>query len=371
MADVSSHTSTVLNKILIPVITTVLGATAIYFLGFNKKGGRSDMEQLLLTKEATVKGWKTFVTSQNIGYKNVQSISEDYTEKIKKTAPNGFEALVPVLKDFQKDLLRETNKAKLDMEELLKEPDLDKGFVSMLNRSLDNQAEDEKQVTSFFNNLYSLARSNLSDEEKATKWEEETAEFVETNEKASKRAATEAEDIAKDLSERYGQTFDLNDLLVYVDYKKELERRKKENTNDENDKEEKKQDIKIDNPPAPVDPANQQGRGGTEYVNDDGRSNNTNTITYQNEITAASLLGTWSMNGGSLSLYSDMSLYWTITKQGYTTGTWSLSNNQIRINAKNPDTQKLFLMIFNVALSGNSLVLTNASNPTEVYRFTR
>ncbi|MDP4261147.1 MAG: hypothetical protein Q8941_01335 [Bacteroidota bacterium] len=47
--------------------------------------------------------------------------------------------------------------------------------------------------------------------------------------KVQERAATEAEGIAKTLSERYNQPFDLNELLVYVDYKKEKEGKKTDN----------------------------------------------------------------------------------------------------------------------------------------------
>lgn len=365
MPETVKHASTVFNKVIIPVVTTVLGATAIYFLGFNKKGGRSDMEQLLITKEATIKGWKTFVTSENIGYKNVQSISDEYGEKIANEAKlqKGFESLVPVLKDFEKDLFRETKKVTLDIENILKDEDLDKGFISMLNRSLDNGAEEEKKITSFFDDLTSLAKSDLDDQEKAQKWEKETAAFLAINEQSTKRAATEAEDIARSLSERYGQTFDLNELLVYVDYKKEKEKKKNKNTSKEEDN-----DNKDSNGPAPTDP----NKGGTEYVNnDDDNSRTSNINTNREEINASALFGKWIMNGGSLNLYKDHSLYWVLDAKGYTTGTWKISGNQLQMNATNPDTKKKFLMVYEIALAGNSLTLTSASNPSEVYSFSK
>jgi hypothetical protein len=58
-----------------PVVTTVPGATATCLLGFNKKSlDRTDMEQILISKDATLKAWKSFVTVQNVYYKNEKSL---------------------------------------------------------------------------------------------------------------------------------------------------------------------------------------------------------------------------------------------------------------------------------------------------------
>ncbi|MER3497346.1 MAG: hypothetical protein C4308_01260 [Chitinophagaceae bacterium] len=47
-----------LRTILIGVTTTVLGTTAIYFLGFNNKGNKSSASTLEV-KDATINAWKS------------------------------------------------------------------------------------------------------------------------------------------------------------------------------------------------------------------------------------------------------------------------------------------------------------------------
>lgn len=348
----SSSTSTVLNKIVIPVITTVLGATAIYFLGFNKKGGRSDMEALLITKEATVKAWKSFVTAQNISYKNTLSLSEEYGKKLGEEAANGFEALVPTIRDFQEEILRESKKVNQDIEDILKSEDIDRDFVSMMNRALDNNRDQEKKVVTFFDNLVALAKSKRDLLEKQEKWQKETTRFIAMGDKVEERGVTEAEGIAKILAEKYNQSFDLNELLVYAEYKK---KKGKLNT------EPKPVD---DNDPAPVDPngGGNAGNGGTEYV----ETNNSTSTDYTEEM----FTGTWTMTGGSLELSANGEMYWAFDGKGYTSGKWRLVSGKLQMNAVNPDTQKASLLIGTLTdVTRNSFTLTFMTTPREIYHF--
>ncbi|MDP4261146.1 MAG: hypothetical protein Q8941_01330 [Bacteroidota bacterium] len=165
MAKPSQHASPVFTKIIIPVVTTLLGASALYFLGFDKKPG-SGPESFLVTREATIKAWKSFVTSQNISYKNGLSITDEYGKKIGEEAQKGLEALMPLLRDYEEELLRESGKATRDIEDILKTENIDEGFVLMLSRTRDNGKNQEKKVASFFDIIISLAKSNIGDQEK-------------------------------------------------------------------------------------------------------------------------------------------------------------------------------------------------------------
>ncbi|MEI9944443.1 MAG: hypothetical protein WDN26_09530 [Chitinophagaceae bacterium] len=357
MAEPVKHVSTVLNKILIPVITTVLGATAIYFLGFNKKSSASEAE----VEKATVNAWRSFVSSSNINYKLTGSISTEYEEKIKTTVEEkGIEAIGPVVKEFKNELFRESNKLKVDIENILKRSDdIDEGFVSMLKRTLANLNDQEEKTEEFLSRFVSLAKADIDQQEKSKKLEKEIEKFMAMAEHLEERSATEAEDIADVLSKKYDRPFDLNDLLVFVEYNNKKKQEKKEEQKEDDPapvKEEK-------NDPAPIDPNN-----GTNYVNN---NNDKKEVipTSQQDITAADLTGNWVMNDGKLNLNKDMSLYWSFNAKGYTTGTWKVADGQLQMNNKNPDTKKMFYLVYYISLNGNSLTLTNASNASEVYSF--
>lgn len=347
-------TTTLLNKILIPVITTVLGATAIYFLGFNKKGGRSDMEKLLITKEATVKGWKSFVTSQNIGFKNSKSILNEYEPKIAEAANQTPQALITVLKDFETEMMRESKKASSDIAEILKDEDLDKNFASMLNRSLDNGTDQEKKVVTFFDKLVVMLKSDLTPEEKGKKWQEEAAKFQAMSDGIEERSATEAEDISKILSEKYGQPFDLNELLVYKEYK------------DGKDKPDNNKDKD------PTDPAPKDPNSGTEFVEDNNTPADDKTDNNETAVTAAFLTGEWDMPGGSLELNKDGTMYWSFGNKGYTSGKWKLVEGKLQMRATNPDTNKTSLLVgFLTDVTTHSFTMTYMTTPKEIYKFKR
>lgn len=349
------HTSTVLNKILIPVITTVLGATAIYFLGFNNKksgSGRTDMEQMLISKEATVKAWKSFVTTQNVSYKNIKSLSEEYGDKATEESKKGFEYLPPVWKEFEEEYLKEARKNDQDIKDILKDPDVDRDFISMLNRVVANGKDQEEKTIAFFDKLIALAKSDADVNEKVTKITTQLTSFQEKGKRDEQRMVNEAEAIAKVLAEKYNQAFNLNDLEVYVDYKKEKEKEKKP--------EEQVKPNPQDNPgPAPRDPNQPQN---------DPSIQNTNQL----QPTVALLAGQWDMNGGTLELSRDGDMYWTFNTRGYTYGDWTLSGGTIRMNATNPDTQKSSTIIGIISdFKRNSFTLTFNSTPKEVYSFTK
>ena len=352
MESSSGHTSTVLNKILIPVITTVLGATAIYFLGFNnKKGsGRTEMEQLLISKEATLKAWRSFVTTQNVSYTAMKSLAEEYGQKINEESKKGIEYLAPVWKDFEDELLRESRKNDQDIQDILKNPDVDRDFVSMLNRILTNGKDQEEKTVAFFDKMISLVKSNADVNEKITKLQTQLTAFQEKQKRDTERMVNESEAIAKMLAERYNQAFNLNDLEVYTDYKKEKEKKKEEPV---------KPNPQEDPGSAPADPNQPQN---------DPTVQNTN----QTEPTTAMLAGQWEMVGGILELSRDGDMYWTFDAKGYTSGDWKLSNGTIRMNATNPDTKATSAIIGYISnFKGKSFTLTFNSTPKEVYNFTK
>jgi uncharacterized protein (UPF0333 family) len=353
-----STSSTVLQKILIPVITTVLGATAIYFLGFNNKSsGRSDIEQMFIAKEATLKAWKSFVTTQNISYKNVNSLSDEYGERLKDiVAEKGLESTVPLLKEYKEVLFKELKKFNQDMEDIQKNKDIDPQFISMMNRTMDNIKEEEKKATTLFDNLISLAKSDLDASEKTKEWQKEGQKFLSLEAKADERAANEAEAIAKTLAERYNQPFDLNELLVYVDYK------------EGKDKKNEDHDIKTDGGKETAPAVDSKGSDAGQSIDPDADSRAEDGM----KPTESLLTGNWEMTGGLLELSGNGKMHWAFDNRGYTSGTWELSDGKLEMNATNPDTKKTILLVgFLSAIDQNAFTMTIMSSPKEVYRFKR
>jgi hypothetical protein len=366
MESTKAGGSTVLNKILIPVITTVLGATAIYFLGFNKKttSGRTDMEQMLLSKEATVKAWRSFVVAQNIGYKNATSISDQFGEKTAEAYKQGLEKLVPVWREYETEYLRESKKLIKDIEHILKEEDIDRDFISMLNRTLDNGKDQEKKIANFFDKMVSLVRSDRDQNEKVEKLQGELTKFMEDGKKDEERMVTESEGIAKILVEKYNQAFDLNELLVYAEYKKEKENKTTTTSTSTNTK---------NNEPAilaPPDP--NKGTENTEKIPEDNKGASAYNSGNETEPTTSLLTGQWLTTGSTLELSKNGDLFWVFEGKGYTSGDWKLADGKLRMNATNPDTDKTSHLIGYLSnVTSNSFTLTFMTSPKEVYNFTR
>ncbi len=362
MAD--STASTVLNKIIIPVITTVLGATAIYFLGFNRKGGSSsanpEEQKALVVKEATVNAWKSFVTSQNIAHRNMTSITNEYAERINNVSVDlmqqkSFKPIAHLVPEFKNELVRESKKAIKDIDEILSIVHIDKDFINMLNRTRENTLDQEKKAVAFFNELEEIINANLAFEEKQQQWGEASNRFSEMVAGVEKRAATEAEDIAKILTEKYEHKFNMNDLLVYVEYMKEQE-------------EEKSSPKPLTNErPAPADP-----RRGIEYVPDE-KEEKKSVEEPGFPVTKKWVTGKWKMTrglSGHIDLAADGSLYWEFKDKGYTSGDWKWNNGIITMNATNPETGKKVLMVGDIsAATATSFTLTLRSIPKEIYYF--
>ena len=371
MASATEQGSTILNKIIIPVITTILGATAIYFLGFNKKSsGRTDMEQMLISKDATVKAWKSFVTAQNVDYKNEKSLGEEFQQKmadVKKQA-RSYEDFVPVFTEFEKDIARERRKTTQDVETILKDPDIDRDFISMLNRILDDSKDYDKKLSDFFDNITSILKSGEPNTEK--KIQEEVQKYIALEDKMGDRIINQAESIAKILADRYNQAFDLNELLAYVELKKE-----KEKKTDQPDPLSKNDPVKQ----APIDP-NDKGsdvkqedppseNGGTSVRASSIENNNSNNTV---EPAESLLTGQWSTSGSTLELSKNGKMFWVFDTKGYTSGDWKLVNGKLQMNATNPDTKQTSLLIgYLTDVTRNSFTLTFMTTPREVYHMTR
>jgi hypothetical protein len=206
-STVSSHAKTMARNIIVSVASTVLGATAIYFLGFHNKGGHSGSTDHLVIKEATTKAWRSYVSIDNLYYKNILSLAKD-------------PALLKDLGRYKSEMQKESTRFKKDVEDILQDKDIDKSFASMLNRRLDREKEGEEITTKLIDNLQSIYNSVGSVEEKRNRMIAENTSYSEQTKGLLERSVNEIEDLSKVLSEKFNQPFNLNDFLSYADYKK-------------------------------------------------------------------------------------------------------------------------------------------------------
>jgi hypothetical protein len=212
-----SNTSGHLRTILIGVTTTVLGTAAVYYLGFRPRSGGSSAEDILFAKEATTKAWKSYVTFDNIYFKNQLSILDEF-QRSKQ------------LGKYRNDMLDEMHKYQDDLDELLKNKNIDVSFVSMINRRIRTEKEVEPEFKRYIDNIQSILDSNHGQQEKSEELKNEDAKWLNYSKGIVDRALTEVEELSKTLSEKYGQPFDLNEFKSYQ-FVKQMRNKTNTNTN--------------------------------------------------------------------------------------------------------------------------------------------
>src|ERR1041385_6482195 len=105
------------RNIITGVVTTVVGASIVYFLGFHPKSGSSEDSM-----QKTLKGWRSYVYAENVLYNDWQVLDNNYVN-------TGFE-------HYKQATLDELSKFKYKLKEILDDKDLDKTFRSMVQDRL-------------------------------------------------------------------------------------------------------------------------------------------------------------------------------------------------------------------------------------------
>jgi hypothetical protein len=368
----ASHATNMARNIAVSVISTVLGATLIYYLGFRGDGGGGD--KTLITKEATSKAWKSFVAVENIYYKNSLSILDDLKETKK-------------LADFSENIIKESQKFQRDLPEVMKDPNIDGAFVSMIQRRLENEKNIEVKTKKYLDNLQSILDEGLPLEKQRQKLDDADDAWSAYTKGARQRAITDVEDLAKALSDRYQVPFAMTDFMEYNEIKKETTNTNKtDNTNKTNtdNPDNTKTDNNNNNPGNPDNTANQvpaNPNKGNNNATDNTKNNagniNTNKTTDQNinnaPVNEKLLAGQWDTKDAGIDLYKNGSMYWTMDNGESTSGTWKFSNNQLYMYPKgNNKIANGTIWIFNLSnVTPNSFTMTLSYKPFNTYYLIR
>ena len=201
MATTGSSTggSTPVRNIIVGVITTVLGSTAVYFLGFHKNS-RSTAETLLITKEVTSRAWSDYVSTENIFHKNWNTVGASYTHAR--------------FNIYKEETLDELEKFYADIKRIIAMPDVDPKLVSLLERRLSAKQQWDKKYRIHLDNFERILK-NTPEKDQNQKINDELNRFQSDVKDLDARFRNELENVASTLTSKYHQPFSISELDAF------------------------------------------------------------------------------------------------------------------------------------------------------------
>ena len=190
------------RNIITGIITTVVGATVVYFLGFHNKGGGSSPPDYLVVKESTINSWKSYISAENVFFGNWNVYAANYTN-------TGFER-------YKQNTLGELDRFKSDMKKILQTKDLDPSFISLLERRLQAKQDWENEYRKHLDNYEMLDKSTTDPNEKNTKLNAEVQRFTNKTKDIDQRFANEIGELCNTLTSKYSYTFSWKELKMYL-----------------------------------------------------------------------------------------------------------------------------------------------------------
>jgi hypothetical protein len=324
-APVSSGSNNHTRNIIIGAVVTVFSSTLIYYLTvFQNKNNPDSEAGFRRTREVTTDAWKSFLTYENVYTKNLLVYEHD----IDKTGIDQYLAGLKIESEkFQKDLadLSQTKK-------------MDKDLVKAMNRRLENERITFPEAEKFYTNLKKIANSAQSDSLKGAAMIKELDRWNVYYKGLYQTAVNDIGEIAKTLTERYGQPFSMNDFLVVQIMPQRI----------------KTLDSMI-NVMKGIDP--------------DPLGENTGP---PEKIDRKQLVGSWKATGENLSLESNGKMSYGLTNGYKATGTWKVENNKLRLDETGGDGKQMSIWIFRVSkVTANSFTMKRDKPPYESYQLTR
>lgn len=134
----------VFKNIVVGVITTVLGAAVIYFLGFHEKGNDEKEKK----KAATVTAWNSLL---------------QYEKLFQQTA-NKLICLGET-ETAAKEVIDEMDQVIKDMGNIKKEEFIDNRMETLVDRRMDSYTKRKSYMEDFYNEIFTLYGQKLSEEE--------------------------------------------------------------------------------------------------------------------------------------------------------------------------------------------------------------
>jgi uncharacterized membrane protein len=134
----------VFKNILVGVITTVLGAAVIYFLGFHESGNSEKKKK----KEATITAWNSLL--------QYEKLFQQTTNKM--VCLGESETASKEVTDEMEQLIR-------DMENIKKEESVDNRMQTLVDRRIESYKKRKDLISAYYNDIMALFNQNLPETE--------------------------------------------------------------------------------------------------------------------------------------------------------------------------------------------------------------
>ena len=305
------------RNIIIGAIATIIASTSVYYLTQYVNNRKSDsVPNYLVMKEATTNAWKRYVTMDNIYYKATVMLYKDetmLTDPYKKVA----------------EINKEADIFKKDAGKIAKEKNVDPALITMLSRRIERQTEYIELINAFIANTKTIMATTTGDDAQKKKIIEAFSPVLASLNRLYKKAATEIEELSKTLTSTYAVPFDLNEVLIYADYKKGI----------------KNPDIAIEAP---------------------------NPVDFSTQINSKDLIGNWADKDNKISLQKDGSMNSTTPDGEKATGTWKIENDRLRIESISKLSKTKYTLIFGLKnITPNSFTMQLTTTPFDIYNAVR
>ena len=196
----SSQVSQTLRNVIVGVTTTVLASAIVYFLGFHKTGS-SSAEAMFVTKEATIQAWKSYVSAENVFFKNWNLYRASFT-------PSRFD-------HFKETTLDELNRFNYDIKKIISTKDLDPTLLSLLERGLRAKENWGDKYKKYLDNYETISRLTADEAERNKKLNDELIRFQSEVKEIDQRFASEIVDLCNTLTAKNNYTFSWTELQMY------------------------------------------------------------------------------------------------------------------------------------------------------------
>lgn len=342
------HSSNMVRNIVTGIITTVVGATFVYFLNNSGKHNNNNSSgNYLEIKQATRDAWKSYVKIEDVEYQNSLLLEKHMKD-------------MGSLDELKDEITKESNKFTADIEALSKKPDIDDALLSLLKRRMDDEKEAMDKWNDFFTSCKNIFNTTQPGQERAGKVNAEYKKMQTAGDLIVERFKIEITNLSKSLTEKYGEPFAVTDLQFF-------QNEKTNNITTEN-KNENGTVTDVNN--------KNTGNGGTNSpVDQDANKNVTNTnegtTNNSNTISRKTFVGEWNYQVGAIRFNNDGRMYMQGNNGQTASGTWHYANNQISITYPNEYGVSMTYTYNLFYVKANSFTMQLSTNPNFVYNLTR
>jgi hypothetical protein len=311
------------RNIIIGAIVTIITSTTVFYLTqyLNKK---SDGNDFLRTKEATTAAWKSYVAYQNAYTENTLSFEKDILAR-------GYDVYLIGMK-------KESAKFQKDVKDLANTQNIDKDLAKALNRSIENQNDLIPEAEKYIKTVKQIFTSKKSLEEIRQNFIDEEIKRIVYSKGTFERSVNDVKEIAKTLSERYGQSFSMNDFTIVQIFPQKM----------------KTEDSLLN-----------VLRNGPHFAD-------TSHIIYATHVDPKALIGNWEGNGDTILLKKDNTMIFKLSTGYKATGTWAIENKELRLNEFGTDGKEKFISFFKLSdITANSFTATRDQFPFDTYSVVR